>query len=96
MPILGLLSFTLEVPSLDEGITFYTDAGLTADSDGMTARLRCADQDRACIMLIGGAARKRLHHVALRASDLVQIAGAPPDAGGQDVDAPAGLCDRGL
>jgi catechol 2,3-dioxygenase-like lactoylglutathione lyase family enzyme len=96
MPVLGPLSFTLEVPSLDAGIAFYTDAGLNAASDGKAAQLSCSGQDRASIVLIGGAPRKRLHHVALRASGLGEIAGAVPDAGGKVVEVPAGFDPNGL
>ena len=55
MSVLGPLSFTLEVPSLDEGVTFYTDAGLVADVAGNVARLRCQGQDRDSIVLLGSA-----------------------------------------
>lgn len=96
MPVLGPLSFTLEVPSLDEGIAFYTDAGLEAVSNGKTAGLRCSGQDRDSIVLIGGAPRKRLHHVALRASGLSEIAADVPGAGGKVVAAPAGFDNNGL
>ena len=96
MPVLGPLSFTLEVPSLDEGIAFYTDAGLEAVSDGKTAGLRCWGQDRDSIVLIGGAPKKRLHHVALRASALDEIAAAVPGAGGKVVEAPDGFDKNGL
>lgn len=96
MPVLGPLSFTLEVPSLDEGIAFYTDAGLEAESNGKTVGLRCPGQARDSIVLIGGAPRKRLHHVALRASKLDEIAAAVPGAGGQVGAAPDGFDADGL
>ena len=96
MPVLGALSVTLEVPSLAEGITFYTDAGLQAADDGKVARLRCPGQDRDSIILIGGAARKRLHHISLRAEKLDEIAGLAAGAGGKVVDAPEGFEDNGL
>lgn len=96
MPVLGPLSYTLEVPSLQEGIQFYTDAGLDSSSDGKTARFRCAGQDRDSIVLIGGAAKKRLHHVALRADGLDMIAANVPAAGGKVIVAPEGFDDRGL
>ncbi len=67
MPVLRTLSVTLEVPTLDQGINFYSDAGLEAESDGAVARLRCQGQDRGSIILIGGADKKRLHHLTLRA-----------------------------
>jgi catechol 2,3-dioxygenase-like lactoylglutathione lyase family enzyme len=96
MPVLGLVSVTLEVPSLEDGLKFYTDAGLEATrGDGM-ARLRCAGRDRVCVMLIGGAERKRLHHVALRADGLDEIAAQVAAAGGRVVDAPTGFEKDGL
>ena len=96
MPVLGALSYTLEVPSLEEGIAFYTDAGLEAASDGRTARLRCPGQDRDSIVLIGGAEQKRLHHIALRATGLDEMVDRVGQAGGRVVSAPEGFEDNGL
>lgn len=96
MPVQGSYSVTLEVPSLDEGVRFYTDAGFTAVHDGAWARLACPNQERASIFLIGGAARKRLHHVTLRADGLAEIASRVPLAGGVVVAPPAGFEDEGL
>ena len=96
MPVLGPLSYTLEVPSLQEGIKFYTDAGLEASDDGKIARFRCTGQDRDSIVLIGGAAKKRLHHVALRANGLERITADVPTAGGKLVAAPEGFDKSGL
>ncbi|MDF7776454.1 VOC family protein [Sphingomonas sp. AOB5] len=96
MAVLGLLSVTLEVPALDPGVKFYTDAGMTAEIDGSTAQLRCADQNRPSITLLGGHDRKRLHHVALRAEDLAGIAENVPGAGGKVVTAPDGFDANGL
>ena len=96
MAVLGALSITLEVPDLSEGLKFYTDAGLEAASDGDVARLRCPGQDRDSVILIGGAPRKRLHHVALRADGLDDIAARVPAAGGAVVSAPEGFEDNGL
>ena len=97
MPVRGALSVTLKVPSLDEGVKFYTDAGLelVENFNGM-ARLRCAGQERDSVVLIGGATRKRLHHIALRADELDTIAAQVPDAGGAVVTAPAGFESNGL
>ena len=96
MAVLGALSLTLEVPDLDVGVRFYTDAGLSADVEGDTARLRCADQDRESIVLLGGYPKKRLHHISLRADDLDGIALKVAEHGGQVVAAPAGFEDNGL
>ena len=96
MPVLGALALTLEVPDLEEGVRFYTDAGLEAASDGAVARLRCPGQDRDSIVLVGGASKKRLHHVALRADGLDAMAGQVEAAGGQVVSAPEGFESNGL
>lgn len=96
MPVLGAHAVVLEIPELEQGIAFYTDAGLKASREGNIARLRCPGQDRDSIVLIGGAARKRLHHIALRADDLDQIARDVPAAGGAVVAAPDGFDVGGL
>lgn len=96
MAVLGAHSVTLEVPDLNEGIAFYTQAGLETATDGETARLRCSGQDRDCIVLLGGARKKRLHHITLRADKLDEIAGNVPAAGGQVVAAPTGFENNGL
>lgn len=96
MSVLGMLSFTLEVPDLDEGVRFYTDAGLVATIDGVVARLRCPGQERESITLLGGHGAKRLHHVALRADGLDRIAKAVPLHGGRLVGTPPGFDDTGL
>jgi catechol 2,3-dioxygenase len=96
MPVLGPLSFTLEVPSLDAGVKFYTDAGLVADVAGDVARLRCPRQHRASIVLLGGFARKRLHHISLRADQLDDMAARAGELGGKAIAAPEGFDDSGL
>ena len=96
MPVLGALSVTLEVPTLEEGVRFYTDAGLEAATDGHVARLRCPGQDRDSVVLLGGAPRKRLHHIALRADGLDAMAKGVPEAGGKVVSAPEGFESNGL
>ncbi len=96
MPVLGPLSVTLEVPDLEPGVKFYTDAGLIASVENGISRMRCEPQDRASIMLIGGAARKRLHHISLRADGLDAIAALVPQHGGTVIEAPAGFDKGGL
>lgn len=96
MPVLGPLSVTLEVPDVAPGVEFYTNAGLIAEVEGSVARLRCAPQNRDSIVLIGGAARKRLHHISLRADGLDAIAAAVPRHGGTVIDAPDGFATDGL
>lgn len=96
MAVLGILSVTLDVPSLDEGVKFYADAGLEASIEDDVARLRCQGQERSSIVLRGGMGKKRLHHVTLRADGLDDIAPRIGGAGGQVVPAPAGFADNGL
>ena len=96
MAVLGASSVTMEVPELEPGVRFYTDAGLVADVEAQRARLRCQGQDRDSIVLLGGAARKRLHHISLRADDLDGIAAAVPAHGGKVAAAPAGFENNGL
>lgn len=96
MPVLGLLSYALEVPDLEAGLKFYGDAGLTPDRSDDRAELRCPGQDRASIVLIGGAERKRLHHLHLRADGLDAIAAAAPSHGGRLVASPPGFDTGGL
>ena len=96
MPVLGALSYTLEVPDLDAGVRFYTDAGLVADVEGDLARLRCEGQDRDSVVLLGGFGRKRLHHVSLRADDLDGMARQVEAHGGRVTAAPEGFEDNGL
>ncbi|HWM70691.1 MAG TPA: hypothetical protein VNO35_29245, partial [Steroidobacteraceae bacterium] len=91
MAVLGILSVTLEVPELETGVRFYTDAGLTADITGNVARLRCPNQTRHSVELVGGASRKRLHHLALRAENLAGISARVVQAGGKIVAAPPGF-----
>ncbi len=96
MAVLGALSLTLEVPDIEAGVRFYTDAGLVADVEGNTARLRCEGQNRASLVLLGGFGRKRLHHISLRADDLPGIAARVAPHGGAVVEAPAGFRDDDL
>jgi catechol 2,3-dioxygenase len=96
MPVLGLLSVALEIPDIQAGLNFYRDAGLIGEKSGDRAELRCASQDRASIVLIGGATRKRLHHIHLRADGLEAIAAAASTHGGQLVAAPDGFDASGL
>lgn len=96
MPVQGILSYTLEVPSLDEGVKFYTDAGLQASVDGSVASFACAGQDRPSVVLVAGFPKKRLHHVKLRADGLDEIAANVPAAGGEVIAAPEGHDAGGL
>lgn len=96
MAVLSALSVTMEVPDLEAGVKFYTDAGLVADVQGDVARFSCEGQDRDSIVLLGGHPQKRLHHISLRADDLDAIATTVPDHSGKVVTAPMGFEDNGL
>lgn len=96
MAVLGALSLTLEVPDIAPGVAFYTDAGLEAHVEGDVARLRCQGQAHEAVILLGGHARKRLHHVTLRAEALDTIAAKVPQQGGKVVTAPEGFAADGL
>ncbi len=96
MAVLGALSVTLEVPDIEPGVRFYTDAGLLADVEGDVVRLRCEGQDRDSIVLLGGYPKKRLHHISLRAEGLDEIAGRADAHGGRVERAPEGFEDNGL
>ncbi len=96
MAVTGVLSFALEVPDVAPGVAFYTDAGLVADVEGQTARLRCTGQERDSIVLLGGAPAKQIHHIALRVDSLDGMADDVVRAGGAVVAAPAAFADAGL
>jgi catechol 2,3-dioxygenase-like lactoylglutathione lyase family enzyme len=96
MPVVSSWSFTLEIPDLEAGIRFYTDAGLIAAHDGIVATLSCKGQHREAITLLGGHSKKRLHHITLRAENLPEIATLVPQHGGAIVPAPAGFAAEGL
>lgn len=89
MSVTDVLHVALEVPDIRTGVAFYTDAGLIADIQGDTAYLRCKGRDRASIILFGGARAKRLHHIALCANNLAEIAARVQQQGGKVMDASA-------
>ncbi len=96
MAVTGPLSFALEVPDLATGVKFYTDAGFEAAVEGNAARFRCPGQDRDSIVLLGGAPKKRLHHIALRVDRVDGMADNVVAAGGAVAAAPDGFSDAGL
>lgn len=95
MSVQGMSGFALEVPDVDQAIKFYEDAGLVVSARGDVTRMRCPGQDRDAISLVKGP-KKRLHHVALRATDLGGIAARVVASGGQVIDAPALFGGHGL
>ena len=96
MPVVGPYSYALEVPALDEGIQFYSDAGLHPSIEGNTAHFRCAGEEHASVVLRAGADHKCLHHVTLRADGLDEIAGRVAEAGGKVIRAPQDWDEEGL
>ena len=96
MAILGVLSVALEVPDITPGVKFYTDAGLEAEVDGHRVRFHCRGQERACLELLGGAPRKRLHHVRLRAERLPALRSAALAGGATEMPPPEGFDSQGL
>jgi len=96
MAVLGIDSYTLEIPDLAEGVRFYSDAGLESRVEGNIARLLCVGKARDSVVLLGGFSRKRLHHIALRADELDKIASSVAVAGGRLVSAPDGFGADGL
>ena len=95
MGVQGISGFALEVPDVAEAVRFYTNAGLEVTGSGALTTLRCPRQDRDAITLVQGS-RKRLHHVALRAADLEDIAARVPAAGGRVIAAPDPFSAEGL
>lgn len=98
MAVLGAYSVTLEVPDLEPGIDFYTAAGFVVEREGARARVICSSQPHESILLIEGAARKRLHHISLRA-DPAQFDAVRAEVGrhgGAIVQAPDGFDESGL
>ena len=91
MAILGVLSVALEIPDITPGVKFYTDAGLEAEADGHRVRFHCRGQARACLELLGGAPRKRLHHVRLRAERLPALRAAALAGGASEIPPPEGV-----
>jgi catechol 2,3-dioxygenase len=88
MSVLGPYGVVLEVPDLAAGIKFYSDAGLTSHVKDNVAGFQCPGQSRDCITLIGGAPRKRLHHLVLHADPrrFDEVRRAVPANGGQLID----------
>ena len=96
MPVLGPWSVTLEVPSLEDGLKFYKDAGLATTIDGSVAGFRCPQQLHESIVLLQNNSRKKLHHIALRATELDSIATSVLELGGRTIDTPEGFAREGL
>ena len=96
MPVTGLVSFALEVPSLSQGIDFYRTAGLVAEEAGQLARIRCPDQSTSSILLIETGGKKRLHHIQLVAEDLASLDRSVVAAGGKIIPPPEGHVAEGV
>ena len=98
MAVLGPHGITLEVPDVAPGVHYYTQAGLKASVDGNVARFTCHGGKAECITLLGGAERKRIHHLALRADPALfdNVRRQVSAHGGQLVNAPDGFHDDGV
>ena len=98
MAVLGPHSVTLEVPDVAPGVQYYTEAGLEASVAGNVARFTCRGTQAACITLLGGAQRKRIHHLTLRADPALfdNVRRQVPIHGGNLMNAPAGFSDDGV
>jgi catechol 2,3-dioxygenase-like lactoylglutathione lyase family enzyme len=98
MAVVGPYGVVIEVPDVEPGIKFYTDAGLNAHRDGKVVRFRCDGQDRDYITLLGGAPKKRIHHLILQADPrkFDEVRKAVPAQGGAITEAPAGFSNEGL
>jgi len=96
MAVLGVAGYTLELPEMGAGVSFYTAAGLVAAVTEDRATLSCPGGQTPCVNLIRGGTRMRLHHVTLRAEAMDEIARNVPAHGGKVVEVPAGFADEGL
>ena len=93
MPVLGALSVTLEVPSVEEGVRFYTDAGLEAAVRGRASRVCAArGQDRDSIVLLGRrAAQAPASHRSARGRARRHGGQVSVEHGGRVTQAPTGF-----
>ena len=66
--IRSLQYFAFAVPDPEVGRSFYTDFGMEGESVGNSVVMRCAGRDQDQVVLLDGAKRKRLHHIALGTS----------------------------
>jgi catechol 2,3-dioxygenase-like lactoylglutathione lyase family enzyme len=98
MAVLGPYGFVLNVPDIAPGVKFYADAGLEVSVQGNVARFTCPGQNRESITLVGGAAKKTIHHLILRADPTLfdAVRRAVPAGDGQLIDAPAGFPTEGV
>jgi catechol 2,3-dioxygenase len=98
MAVLGPYGIVLNVPEIAPGLKFYTDAGLEAAVEGNVARFSCVGQTHECITLVGGAAKKTIHHLILRADParFDEVRRAVPTGGGQLIESPAGFPENGV
>lgn len=96
MAVTGAVSFTLQVPDVEVGAAFYKDAGLEVTTGQQIARCMCPGRSTDAVILIGGAKKKRLDHITLRAEGLEAIARAVPSAGGRVLETPDGYEPGGI
>ena len=98
MTVLSSYSVTLEVPDLRDGNRFYSDAGFAVREQGNRLLCQCPGQNRESIVLVGGAKRKRLHHISLKADPdgFDDARKKATEAGGEVIPAPPGFDAPGL
>ena len=98
MAVLGSYGIVLSVPDVAPGVRFYCDAGLEAAVEGAVARFSCPGQNHASITLVGGAPRKSIHHLILRADagEFDTLRRKVPASGGELIQAPVGFENDGL
>jgi catechol 2,3-dioxygenase-like lactoylglutathione lyase family enzyme len=96
MAVSGVIGIALQVPDLDAGTRFYTDAGLDAVATPDRVSLTCSGSLVPSVTLSQSQGPMRLHHVVLRADALAEIAALVPQHGGRLVTAPAGHDADGL
>jgi catechol 2,3-dioxygenase len=98
MSVLGVIGVAMEVPDLEPAKRFYEDAGLRLEERDGRLRCRCEGQQRDAITLVGGAERKRFHHLILAVDpdSMPRMMKAIANNGGEMVGTPPGWSDDGL
>jgi len=98
MSVLGVHGVVLEVPDLEQGRRFYSDAGLEVVEGRDRLHFRCAGQPRDAITLLKGQGPKRMHHMALGAdpASFEEVRKNVAANGGKVIEAPAGFEDEGV
>ena len=98
MSVRGVHGIVLEVPDLEVGRRFYSDAGLEVVEESGRLRFRCAGQPRDAVTLVQGRGVKRMHHIALAAdpASVDDVRKNVPQNGGKILRAPEGFEGEGV